>query len=227
MRAFYLPTLKFDPNQIKGLASAETIYYHYEKHHSGYIQKTNEMLGKPEFGYLRDRSLEEVCRVAENPLADQARQAWNHTFYWDGIASDTKAMQFTSAFQEMVEASFGKMEEFREQFKKDCMEIFGSGWLWLVFRDHDQKMGLIKAQGSEQPFWGNSKPLLVCDVWEHAYYIDFRNERKAYLEAFWSHINWSFVEQNLNSPLYSATARMSKNSKEESNGKTRNHERSA
>ncbi len=209
---FHLPKLSFNANQMKGLISPETSRLHYEKHHSGYVKKTNELLKEDRFRHLEDRSLEEICRVAENPLADQARQAWNHTFYWDCMCADIKAVQSSQMLEELIQNSFGGYTEFQKAFKKDAMEVFGSGWLWVVFYDSNQRLGLVKAQGSDQPFWGNSKPILVCDVWEHAYYVDYQNEREAYVEAFWNHLDWDFAEANLKSPrTYSATEKMREN----------------
>ncbi len=215
---FHLPEVKFDPGQLKKLMSVETFEYHYGKHHDGYVKKTNELLETPEFKHLAGESLEQICQQAESPLVQQARQAWNHTFYWDCLRGGIQPVPDTGnkktdknqwRLLEAVQKSFGSQKDFEQEFKKQAIEIFGSGWLWLVYRDNEKRLDLVKAEGADQPFWGNSKPLLVCDVWEHAYYIDYRNERKDYIDAFWSHIDWSFAEANLISfNIYSATARM-------------------
>jgi len=207
---FYLPALSFNSDELQGFLSTETLHFHYQKHHAGYVQKTNELLEEDQFKNLREKSLEEICRVAENPLADQARQAWNHTFYWDSLSVGKNEMPTTKVLRDLIETSFGGFDEFENQFKKEAIEIFGSGWLWLVQRTSDGKLGLVKAQGSDQPFWGNAKPILVCDVWEHAYYLDYRNERKEYVDSFWKHLNWNFAEMNVNAlEIYSATKKMS------------------
>jgi superoxide dismutase, Fe-Mn family len=173
--------------------SSETIDCHYFGHHKGYIDKTNELLN--ELG-LAGCSLEKIILNHEGKLFDNAAQAWNHTFFWLGLKPEIEPPKPGGPLMRAIESAFGGLEPMKEQFLDAATNLFGSGWTWLVANDLGD-LDFINTQNADNPIrLEKSHPLWTCDVWEHAYYIDYRNERKEFLEGIWSHINWEFAEQN-------------------------------
>jgi len=185
---FKLPEIAFD--KIPFL-KPETVEFHYGKHHKAYVDNLNKLLeGSP----LKEASLEEIVLKSEGGMFNNAAQAWNHTFYWLGLGAP--GTQPTGPLEAAIGAQFGGMAQLKEQFLKSATTLFGSGWTWLGHSPKSGQMEIINTSNADTPLKSGMKPLLVCDVWEHAYYIDYRNARAKYLEDYWKHVNWSFVSQN-------------------------------
>jgi len=187
--SFKLPDLPFAKDSLAPYISQETIEYHYGKHHQGYINKLNKMIeGKEE----ENKSLEEIVKIASDSLFNNAAQAWNHNFYWNCLTPKAKK-QPEGKLAEAINRAFGGFEEFKSKFKELALNNFGSGWTWLVKKSNGS-LEIINTSNAGNPLTSGDKPLLTCDVWEHAYYIDYRNERGKYLDNFWNIVNWHFVE---------------------------------
>ena len=190
--AFELPALPWAEDALAPHISAETIGYHYGKHHKTYVTNLNNLTeGKPE----ADMSLEDLVKTSSGGLFNNAAQIWNHTFYWNCL-SPTGGGEPSGAVAQAINQAFGSFAEFKEAFTKLSITTFGSGWGWLV-KNTDGSLELVSTSNAGCPLTENQTPLLTCDVWEHAYYVDYRNARPKYLEAFWNLVNWDFVEQNL------------------------------
>jgi Fe-Mn family superoxide dismutase len=192
-REFKLPRLPYAKNSMLSFLTEETFDYHYGKHHQAYIDKLNSML-KTEKSFGPDVSLEELVQKTQGGLFNQAGQAWNHTFYWMGLSPE-KQSPTSGELKKAIDQSFGSMDQFQTKFVEAGVGVFGSGWIWLV-KDSSNKLEIVGTSNAENPIRQGKMPLLVSDVWEHAYYIDFRNQRKSYLEKFMAHVNWQFVQEN-------------------------------
>jgi len=190
--AFSLPALPYDREALAPHISAETLDYHHGKHHQAYVTNLNKLTEGTD---LEGMSLEEIIRSAEGGIFNNAAQVWNHTFYWSCL-SPTGGGEPTGAVAEAINGAFGGFAAFKDQFTKAAATHFGSGWAWLVA---DQNGGLTIESTSNAgcPIRDGKKPLLTCDVWEHAYYIDYRNARPKYIDGFWDLANWQFVAANL------------------------------
>jgi Fe-Mn family superoxide dismutase len=172
--------------------SAETIDTHYFGHHKGYIDKTNELMG--ELG-LSGVTLEKIILNHEGKLFDNAAQAWNHTFYWLGLKPQAAPPHKDGELWQAINRNFGSFDRMKEKFLESGTNLFGSGYTWLV-TNSQERLEWINTQNADNPICHEHiRPLWCCDIWEHAYYIDYRNVRKEYLEGAWSHINWDFVEE--------------------------------
>lgn len=189
--AFELPALPYAKNRLVPHISEETLEFHYGKHHQTYVTNLNNLVPGTEFEGL---SLEEIIVKSSGAVFNNAAQVWNHTFYWNSLAPSAGG-QPTGALAEAINATFGSFEKFKEEFTKCAVTTFGSGWAWLV-KNVDGSLALVSTSNAGCPLTSGQKPLLTCDVWEHAYYIDYRNARPAYLEAFWALVNWEFAEAN-------------------------------
>jgi superoxide dismutase, Fe-Mn family len=191
--AFELPPLPYAKNALAPHLSEETLEYHYGKHHAAYVAKLNELVANTKFAAM---SLEEIVKNADKgPLFNNAAQHWNHSFYWNCLAPQaggTPGGEMAAA----IKRDFKSFEDFVTQFSNAAVSQFGSGWAWLVRKD-DGSLAIESTSNAENPLTRNLHPLLVCDVWEHAYYIDYRNARAKYVEAFWKVVNWKFVAANL------------------------------
>jgi Fe-Mn family superoxide dismutase len=188
-----LPPLPFSLDALAPLISKETLEFHYGKHHAAYVANLNKLIPGTEYENL---SLEEIIKKAPaGGIFNNAAQIFNHTFYWHCLAPK-KGGAPSGTLQGIIEEGFGSFNKFRELFTAAAVSQFGSGWAWLV-RDDSGKLAIEATSNAGTPVRENKKPLLVCDVWEHAYYIDYRNNRAGYVEAFWNLVNWDFVEQNL------------------------------
>ncbi len=187
---FKLRTLPF--SEIAGLVSKETCEYHYGKHHQTYINNLNNLIQGTEF---ESKSLFEILTQAQGGLFNNAAQVYNHDFYWDCIAPTTSAK--SAELEEAIKASFGDLAKFKETFLNAATTLFGSGWCWVVYNPDTKKLEIKQTSNAQTPVTDKLIPVLVVDVWEHAYYIDHRNARPAYLEQFFNHINWEFVSQSL------------------------------
>jgi len=192
--AFSLPDLPYARNALEPHISAETLDYHHGKHHQTYVDKLNGLVeGTDRAG----QSLEEIIRSSEGGLFNNAAQVWNHTFYWHCL-SPNGGGEPSGKLAEKIKRDFGSFEAFKEKFTETAINTFGSGWAWLV-ENPDGSLALASTSNAETPLTGEAVPLLTCDVWEHAYYVDYRNARPKYIEAFWNLVNWSFVESQLKS----------------------------
>jgi Fe-Mn family superoxide dismutase len=189
--AIELPALPYAKNGLVPHISEETLEYHYGKHHQTYVTNLNNLIPGTEFEGL---SLEEIIVKSSGPIFNNAAQVWNHTFYWNSL-SPNGGGEPTGALANVINRSFGSFEKFKEEFTKCAVTTFGSGWAWLV-KNADGSLALVSTSNAGCPLTTGQTPLLTCDVWEHAYYIDYRNARPAYLEAFWALVNWDFAEAN-------------------------------
>ncbi|MFI3195213.1 MAG: Fe-Mn family superoxide dismutase [Methylococcaceae bacterium] len=189
--AFELTALPYPKNRLLPHISEETLKYHHGKHHKTYVTNLNNLVPGTEFEGL---SLEEIMMKSSGAIFNNAAQVWNHTFYWNSLAPSAGGAP-TGALADAINASFGSFEKFKEEFTKCAVTTFGSGWAWLV-KNADGSLALVSTSNAACPLTSGQKPLLTCDVWEHAYYIDYRNARPAYLEAFWALVNWEFAAAN-------------------------------
>ena len=189
--SFSLPDLPYEKNALEPHISAETLEYHYGKHHQTYVDKLNGMVeGTDDAG----KSLEEIIGSASGGLFNNAAQVWNHTFYWHCL-SPNGGGEPGGELADAIQRDFGSFDNFVEKFNESAVGNFGSGWTWLV-KNPDGTLAILNTDDAGTPLTGEAKPLLTCDVWEHAYYIDYRNARPKYLEAFWKLVNWDFVSAN-------------------------------
>ena len=189
---FELPKLPYEKNALEPHISAETLEFHYGKHHAAYVTNLNKLVEGTDHA---SKSLEEIIKSSEGGLFNNAAQVWNHSFYWNCM-SPTGGGEPKGELAEAINAAFGSFAEFKEQFTTAAKTQFGSGWAWLV-KNTDGKLEIVKTGNAETPVSGDKTPLLTCDVWEHAYYVDYRNARPKYVEAFWNLVNWDFVSANL------------------------------
>ena len=190
--AIELPALPYDRAALEPHISAETIDFHYGKHHQTYVTNLNNLIAGTEF---ESADLESIVRKAQGGLFNNAAQVWNHTFYWNCLKPNGGG-EPTGKLAEAIDASFGSFEAFKAEFTKTAIGTFGSGWAWLVQRA-DGSLALVSTSNAATPLTGTDKPLMTCDVWEHAYYVDYRNARPKYLEAFWNLVNWDFVSAQM------------------------------
>jgi superoxide dismutase, Fe-Mn family len=186
-----LPQLPYSLNALEPHMSAETLEFHHGKHHKAYVDKLNELIRNTEQEHME---LEEIVRTApQGPMFNNAAQAWNHTFFWQCLSPDGGRAEGELA--RAIDGSFGSFDAFKSKFTKTAVELFGSGWAWLV-RGSDGSLSIEPMSNAGTPIAHGKHALLTCDVWEHAYYIDYRNARPKFLEAFWKIVNWEFVAQN-------------------------------
>jgi len=190
--AFELPPLPYAKDALAPVISAETIDFHYGKHHAAYVNNLNKLTdGTPQ----AEASLEEIIAAADGGLFNNAAQVWNHTFYWNCMKPGGGG-EPSAALAEALSGAFGSVDDFKREFKNACVAQFGSGWGWLV--EKDGKLEIMTTANADLPMKHGAKALLTCDVWEHAYYVDFRNARPNYLQSFIDHlINWDFVAGNM------------------------------
>jgi superoxide dismutase, Fe-Mn family len=189
--AFELPPLPYDKNRLVPHISEETLDYHYGKHHQTYVTNLNNLVPGTEFESL---PLEGIILKSSGGIFNNAAQVWNHTFYWNSLSPDGGG-EPTDALADAINAEFGSFAKFKEEFAKCAVTTFGSGWAWLV-KNPEGKLALVSTSNAGCPLTEGYTPLLTCDVWEHAYYVDYRNARPAYLEAFWALVNWDFAAAN-------------------------------
>jgi Fe-Mn family superoxide dismutase len=187
-----LPPLPYEKSDLAPHLSAETLEYHYGKHHQAYVTNLNNLLpGTP----LENAPLEEIVLKSSGPLFNNAAQVWNHTFYWNCL-SPKGGGEPTGALADAIVKNFTSFAAFKEKLTAAAITQFGSGWAWLV-KNADGSLAIEQTSNAGTPLKDGKKPLLTVDVWEHAYYVDYRNARPAYLEAFWKLVNWEFAAANL------------------------------
>ncbi|MBL7481617.1 superoxide dismutase [Legionella bononiensis] len=189
---FTLPQLPYALDALAPHISKETLEYHYGKHHNAYVNNLNKLIVGTEFETM---SLEDIIMKAKGGIFNNAAQVWNHTFYWHSL-SPNGGGEPKGTLAEAINKNFGTFAAFKEQFTQTAATTFGSGWAWLV-QDATGAMKIISTSNAGTPMTDGLTALLTCDVWEHAYYIDYRNLRPDYINAFWSLVNWDFVSKNM------------------------------
>ena len=190
--AFELPALPYEINALEPHISQETLEFHHGKHHNTYVQKLNGLIEGTD---LANKTLEEIIKTSEGGVFNNAAQIWNHTFYWNSL-SPNGGGQPTGALADAINAAFGSFEEFQAKFNDKAVNNFGSSWTWLV-KKADGSLDIVNTSNAGTPITEEGvTPLITVDLWEHAYYIDYRNVRPEYLKGFWALVNWDFAAQN-------------------------------
>ena len=187
-----LPKLPYEMNALEPHISQRTLEFHYSKHHAAYVNNLNKLIAGTPF---EGKSLEDIIKNSNGGIFNNAAQVWNHTFYWNCMKPNPAKDKPKGKLMEAIIRDFGSFDEFKTKFIDKCATLFGSGWTWLV-ADKDGKLSIVQTSNAQTPLTDDMKPLLVCDVWEHAYYLDYQNVRANYLNEFWAVINWEFVESN-------------------------------
>lgn len=187
-----LPNLPYAQDALEPTISAETLEYHYGKHHNAYVTNLNNLVVGTEF---ENASLEDIIQKAEGGIFNNAAQVWNHSFYWNCLSPNGGGAP-TGALADAIDSAFGSFEKFKEDFNKSAATNFGSGWTWLI-KSESGGVELVNTSNAASPLRDGKTALLTIDVWEHAYYIDYRNARPKYLDAIWNIINWDFVAGNM------------------------------
>ena len=190
--AFTLPELPYAMDALAPTISKETLEFHYGKHHQAYVTNLNNLIAGTEF---ESASLEDIVKKSSGGVFNNAAQVWNHTFYWNSM-SPNGGGEPAGKLADAINAKWGSVAAFKEAFNKSAAGNFGSGWTWLV-KKADGSLDIVNTSNAATPLTTSDVPLLTCDVWEHAYYIDYRNARPKYLESFWNLVNWNFAAANL------------------------------
>jgi len=188
---YELPALPYADDALEPHISAETISFHYGKHHQTYVTNLNNLVPGTEFEGM---SLEDIITKASAGIFNNAAQIWNHTFYWNCLTPNSQGAP-SGNLATAIDATFGSFDEFKAKFATSCATNFGSGWTWLV-KNADGSIEIVNTSNAGCPLTTGQTSLLTCDVWEHAYYIDYRNARPKYVESFWALVNWDFVAAN-------------------------------
>ena len=188
--AFELPKLPYAKNALEPYISEKTLDYHYGKHHQAYVNNVNNLIKGTEF---ENATLEEIIVKADGGIFNNAAQVWNHTFYFNQFCKDG-CNEPKDNLIEAIKAKFGSFEAFTEQFSKAAATLFGAGWAWLVI-DKNGELEIVQTSNAGNPLRANMKPLLTCDVWEHAYYIDKKNARPSYIADFWKILDWKVISE--------------------------------
>lgn len=186
-----LAPLPYERHALAPHISEETLNYHYGKHHQTYVDNLNKLIEGTEFEHA---SLEEIVKKSSGGIFNNAAQVWNHTFYWSCLSPQGGGAP-KGALADAIHATWGSFDEFKAAFTQTALTTFGSGWAWLV-KTPQGGLALVSTSNAATPLNTDKTPLLTCDVWEHAYYIDYRNSRPNYLTAFWNLVNWDFAAQN-------------------------------
>jgi len=191
-----LMDLPYKNTDLEPYISKETIEHHYGKHHQTYVNKLNGLIANTKYGNL---SLEKIILKSHKdknlPIFNNSAQIWNHDFFWHGLTTEKNSKEKINKSKSIIENSFETVENFFQLFKQISMSHFGSGWVWITQNQEKNKLEIITTKNAELPIICNQKAIWTCDLWEHAYYIDYRNLRPKYLEEFWDHINWDFAEE--------------------------------
>lgn len=190
--SFTLPELPYAMDALSPHISRETLEYHYGKHHNAYVVNLNKLISDSKYETM---SLEDIICQADGGIFNNAAQVWNHTFYWHCMGPNGGG-EPSGALAAAINHSFGSFEAFKTAFTQTALTTFGSGWAWLV-QNSDGSLALRSTSNAQNPLTESLTPLMTCDVWEHAYYVDYRNARPDYLSAFWKLVNWDFVASNL------------------------------
>ncbi len=186
-----LPPLPYAMDALQPHISKETLEFHYGKHHQTYVTNLNNLIKGTEFESL---SLEDIVKKSSGGIFNNAAQIWNHTFYWNSLSPKGGGAP-NGSLAEAISKKWGSFDEFKKAFTQAAVTTFGSGWAWLV-KKADGSLDIVSTSNAATPLTTDAKPLLTCDVWEHAYYIDYRNARPKYVEIFWNLVNWDFAQKN-------------------------------
>jgi Fe-Mn family superoxide dismutase len=190
--AFQLPDLPYARDALGPFLSEETLEFHHGKHHATYVKKLNDLIEGTEYAKME---LEDIIKKAEGGVFNNAAQTFNHTFFWNCMTPNGGGKP-SGAIADAIEKSFGSFDKFKEEFSSQAASLFGSGWLWLV-KDKGGKLKLVQKSNAGTPLTDGETPVLTLDVWEHAYYIDYRNARPKFIEGYWDVINWDFANKQL------------------------------
>jgi len=197
--AVELKPLPYSEDALEGVISKRTISFHYGKHHQGYVNNTNNLIKGTEF---EDATLVDIIKNSEGALFNNSAQAFNHEFYWLCMTPEKKSP--SSELKELINESFGSFENFKEEFIQKASTLFGSGWCWLEMDTH-KKLIITQRSNADTPIIHDHKPLLTCDVWEHAYYLDYQNKRADYIRKWFEIVDWEFVGSNLTKQVHDLT----------------------
>lgn len=189
--AYELPELPYAQNALEPHISAETLDYHHGKHHAAYVANLNKLVAGTEH---EGKPLEDIITSSDGGIFNNAAQIWNHSFYWNCLSPNGGGAP-SDELGKAIDDTFGSFEAFQEKFTASAVGNFGSGWTWLV-KNSDGSIEIVNTSNAGSPLTNGQVPLVTCDVWEHAYYIDYRNARPAYLGAFWNLVNWEFANKN-------------------------------
>jgi superoxide dismutase, Fe-Mn family len=189
-----LPPLPYAMDALAPHISKETLEFHYGKHHQTYVTNLNNLIKGTEFA---DGTLERIVKKSSDGIFNNAAQVWNHTFYWNGMKPNGGGAP-AGALADAINKEWGSFDGFKKAFSTACVGNFGSGWTWLV-KKANGSLDVVNTSNAATPLAGTDKALLTCDVWEHAYYIDYRNMRAKYVESFWGLVNWDFAGKNFSS----------------------------
>jgi len=190
--AYELPKLPYDLDALEPYISKETLEYHYGKHHAAYVTNVNKLTEGTEFATA---GLEEIIKRAEGGIFNNGAQVWNHTFYWNCMSPEG-GREPSGALLNAIKSDFGSFQEFKDKFSTAAATLFGSGWAWLV-KTPEGKLEIVQESNAGNPLRKGLEPIMTCDVWEHAYYIDKRNRRPAYIEDFWKIVDWETIGKRL------------------------------
>jgi Fe-Mn family superoxide dismutase len=193
MKKIELPKLNYQLNALEPYISQKTLEFHYFKHHQTYVDKLNSLIENTEF---EAKSLEQIIKNSKGAIFNNAAQVWNHTFYWNSF-SMRRNTKPTQPLEELINHKFGGIDAFKQEFTNQALNLFGSGWVWLV-QNEEERLEILSLPNAENPITQNKKPLLVCDVWEHAYYLDKQNRRADYVKDFWQIVDWQKISERLN-----------------------------
>lgn len=187
-----LPKLQYEPTKFGSFMSEQAFEYHHGKHHKTYVDNLNKLIEGTEF---EDSSLEEIIRRSSGAIFNNAAQVWNHSFFWKCLTPDSDESGISERLQGIIDdSSYYSLDQVKNDFKRQSTKLFGSGWTWVVMSNGEL---IVKTTfNADTPFRYGDKPLLVCDVWEHAYYIDHKNDRATFVDEFFKYVDWKFVSEN-------------------------------
>lgn len=191
--AFILEQLPYEKNALEPIISANTIEFHYGKHHQAYVNNLNNLIVGTEFE--NETCLKEIIKKAKGGIFNNAAQVFNHTFYWNQFNFNGQK-EPNGVLLEMIEKDFGSFEEFKQKFSQASTTLFGSGWAWLV-KKADGSLAITQESNAGNPLTSGDLPILTCDVWEHAYYLDYQNKRPDYVQKFWELVDWKIISDRL------------------------------
>lgn len=197
MKKIELPKLNYQLNALEPYISQKTLEFHYFKHHQTYVDKLNSLIENTEF---EAKSLEQIIKNSKGAIFNNAAQVWNHTFYWNSF-SMRRNTKPTQPLEELINQKFGGIDAFKQEFTNQALNLFGSGWVWLV-QNEEERLEILSLPNAENPITQNKKPLLVCDVWEHAYYLDKQNRRADYVKDFWQIVDWQKISERLHTSFF-------------------------
>jgi superoxide dismutase, Fe-Mn family len=189
---FELPVLPYEIDALEPFISKKTLEFHYGKHHQTYLTNLNNLIAGTKF---ENAELETIIKQAEGPLYNNAAQVWNHTFYFMSFKKGEESLPRTK-LAEAIKSGFGSFEALKDAFTKASISLFGSGWVWLVINPKGN-LEIIQEINAGNPLRKGLKPIMTCDVWEHAYYLDYQNKRNEYIQAFWNLIDWDVIEKRM------------------------------